>query len=196
MPSRPTLTAALSAEQDWKPDMGIEHILIVIKWRVQRFESSQATELRANLLHSSLLPAYPLAPSRWSPPSLSLLIHPNPASALHAEAGHRLLEDFASYAQRAKLITSIHATPRSVPIEFAAIAEPAPIEPKQALQPSSLSNTQPALQADLVALGGKKRSGSSGAATPSAEENGTDAREKVVGKKVATGAKKRGLKRL
>ncbi|ORY76518.1 major facilitator superfamily domain-containing protein [Leucosporidium creatinivorum] len=146
-------------KKDWKPDMGIEHILIVIK---------------------------------------CLLIHPNPASALHAEAGHLLLEDFASYAQRAKLMTSIHATPRSPPTEFGDVSsttEAAPTEGKQALQPSTFSNTESASPADSAAVAGNKRSGSSSTATPSAGE-GAEVKGKVVVKKVAAGAKKRGLKRL
>ena len=47
-----------------------------------------------------------------------LLIYPNPESALDEEAGKLLLEEYASYCQRAKLITSVHATPRVKPIEF------------------------------------------------------------------------------
>ncbi|KAF9074439.1 ubiquitin-conjugating enzyme/RWD-like protein [Rhodocollybia butyracea] len=47
-----------------------------------------------------------------------LLIYPNPESALDEEAGKLLLEDYQAYASRAKLITSVHATPRTKPIEF------------------------------------------------------------------------------
>ncbi|KAI9714029.1 MAG: hypothetical protein M1820_000759 [Bogoriella megaspora] len=38
-----------------------------------------------------------------------LLIYPNPASALNAEAGALLQEDFGAFSRRAKLMTSIHA---------------------------------------------------------------------------------------
>jgi ubiquitin-conjugating enzyme E2 S len=41
-----------------------------------------------------------------------LLIYPNPESALDEEAGKLLLEAYDSYCDRAKLITSVHATPR------------------------------------------------------------------------------------
>ena len=41
-----------------------------------------------------------------------LLIYPNPESALDEEAGKALLEDYDSYCARAKLITSVHATPK------------------------------------------------------------------------------------
>nr|XP_057912272.1 ubiquitin-conjugating enzyme E2 S [Doryrhamphus excisus] len=38
-----------------------------------------------------------------------LLIHPNPESALNEEAGRLLLEDYAEYEARARLLTEIHA---------------------------------------------------------------------------------------
>jgi ubiquitin-conjugating enzyme E2 S len=47
-----------------------------------------------------------------------LLIYPNPESALDEEAGKLLLENYQTYCDRAKLITSIHATPRTRPVEF------------------------------------------------------------------------------
>ncbi|KAH9837890.1 ubiquitin-conjugating enzyme/RWD-like protein [Rhodofomes roseus] len=47
-----------------------------------------------------------------------LLIHPNPESALDEEAGKLLLENYDSYCDRARLITSVHATPRVRPAEF------------------------------------------------------------------------------
>ena len=47
-----------------------------------------------------------------------LLIYPNPESALDEEAGKMFMEDYKSYCSRAKLITSVHATPRTKPVEF------------------------------------------------------------------------------
>ena len=47
-----------------------------------------------------------------------LLIYPNAESALDEEAGKLLLENYDSYCERAKLITAVHATPRSRPVEF------------------------------------------------------------------------------
>ena len=38
-----------------------------------------------------------------------LLIEPNPESALNEEAGRLFMEDYESYSQRARLLTSIHA---------------------------------------------------------------------------------------
>ena len=40
-----------------------------------------------------------------------LLIYPNPDSALDEEAGKLLQENYESYCERAKLTTSVHATP-------------------------------------------------------------------------------------
>jgi len=47
-----------------------------------------------------------------------LLIYPNPDSALDEEAGKLLQENYESYCSRAKLITSVHATPKTPPPEF------------------------------------------------------------------------------
>jgi len=47
-----------------------------------------------------------------------LLIYPNPESALDEEAGKLLLENYHSYCERAKLITSVHAKMRAKPAEF------------------------------------------------------------------------------
>ncbi|KAF2842306.1 UBC-like protein, partial [Patellaria atrata CBS 101060] len=38
-----------------------------------------------------------------------LLVQPNPDSALNAESGRLLVEDFAAWERRAKLMTNIHA---------------------------------------------------------------------------------------
>jgi hypothetical protein len=38
-----------------------------------------------------------------------LLIEPNPESAMNEEAGRLLLEDYAGFAKRAKMMTSVHA---------------------------------------------------------------------------------------
>ena len=41
-----------------------------------------------------------------------LLIVPNPESALNEEAGRLLLEDYAAFASRARMQTSVHAEKR------------------------------------------------------------------------------------
>eukprot|EP00050_Salpingoeca_kvevrii_P017189 m.62740 g.62740 ORF g.62740 m.62740 type:complete len:196 (-) comp7418_c0_seq1:258-845(-) len=63
-------------KKDWKPELGIRHVLTVVK---------------------------------------CLLIHPNPASALNEEAGKLLLEDYESFCQHAKMMTSIHAKASAAP---------------------------------------------------------------------------------
>jgi len=68
-----------------------------------------------------------------------LLIYPNPESALDEEAGKLLLENYSSYCDRAKLITSVHATPRVKPAEFN-IPSPPQEEPPVA---SSSKDTTP-----------------------------------------------------
>lgn len=71
-----------------------------------------------------------------------LLIHPNPESALDEEAGKLLLENYDSYCARARLITSVHATPRVRPAEFdkpAASASSAPAASTSSKSPSAKS---------------------------------------------------------
>jgi ubiquitin-conjugating enzyme E2 S len=53
-----------------------------------------------------------------------LLIHPNPASALNEEAGKLLLEDYVTFAKRAKMMTEVHARP--VPSSDGALLESDP----------------------------------------------------------------------
>lgn len=57
----------------------------------------------------------------------SLLIHPNPESALHEEAGKLLLEAYDDYARHAKLMTEIHARHR--PVEFTNTASSTTYQP-------------------------------------------------------------------
>ncbi|EJD42976.1 hypothetical protein AURDEDRAFT_114852 [Auricularia subglabra TFB-10046 SS5] len=47
-----------------------------------------------------------------------LLIYPNPESALDDEAGKLLLENYDDYCSRARIITQVHATPKTRPPEF------------------------------------------------------------------------------
>ena len=57
-------------KRDWTPDVGLRHVLTVIR---------------------------------------CLMIEPNPESALNEEAGKLLLESFADFAKKARLLTEIHA---------------------------------------------------------------------------------------
>ncbi|KAJ7055647.1 ubiquitin-conjugating enzyme/RWD-like protein [Mycena amicta] len=72
-----------------------------------------------------------------------LLIYPNPESALDEEAGKLLLEDYGSYCSRAKLITSIHATPRSRPVEFDTPSAESSSTPSSASSSASASPAKP-----------------------------------------------------
>ncbi|KAJ2558080.1 ubiquitin-conjugating enzyme E2 S [Coemansia sp. RSA 1933] len=47
-----------------------------------------------------------------------LLIYPNPESALNEEAGRLLLERYQDYARHAKIMTEIHAKPKTVKAEL------------------------------------------------------------------------------
>ena len=70
-----------------------------------------------------------------------LLIYPNPESALDEEAGKLLLEEYASYCRRAKLITSVHATPRVKPIEFQTPSAPQASSSKDNSATESVAST-------------------------------------------------------
>jgi len=81
-----------------------------------------------------------------------LLIYPNPESALDEEAGKLLLENYSSYCDRAKLITSVHATPRVKPAEFntppppeqePSVDSPTTTSPSSPLSTSLSSKTTP-----------------------------------------------------
>ncbi|KAK0201153.1 ubiquitin-conjugating enzyme/RWD-like protein [Desarmillaria ectypa] len=74
-----------------------------------------------------------------------LLIYPNPESALDEEAGKLLLENYQSYCDRAKLITSVHATPRVRPAEFdtPSVPEAATTEPPSPPSPDSSTPAKP-----------------------------------------------------
>ncbi|KAK0526208.1 hypothetical protein OC842_005262 [Tilletia horrida] len=63
-------------KKDWKPDLGISHILLAIR---------------------------------------SLLIAPNPDSALDPESARLLQEDYSEYARIARLWTTVHASPAKCP---------------------------------------------------------------------------------
>ena len=61
-------------QKDWRPDLGLSHLLLTIK---------------------------------------SLLMTPNPESALNEVAGKMLLEDYDGFFEHAAMLTTIHATKKS-----------------------------------------------------------------------------------
>ena len=79
-----------------------------------------------------------------------LLIYPNPESALDEEAGKLLLENYSSYCDRAKLITSVHATPRVKPSEFNTPSPPQEDPPvaSSSKDSTSTSSSEPAPELD------------------------------------------------
>lgn len=70
-----------------------------------------------------------------------LLIHPNPESALHEEAGKLLLEAYDDYARHARLMTDVHARHR--PTEFTTTASSTSYSPYPAAAsgPSASTST-------------------------------------------------------
>ena len=69
----------------------------------------------------------------------SLLIHPNPESALHEEAGKLLLEAYDDYARHARLMTDVHARYR--PSEFTTTASSTSYQPYATATSSSSSSS-------------------------------------------------------
>ncbi|KAJ9113762.1 hypothetical protein QFC20_001788 [Naganishia adeliensis] len=109
-----------------------------------------------------------------------LLIVPNPESALDEEAGKLLLEDYQEYYKRAKLMTGIHATPKTPPKEFIDTLTPS------TSASSSKSSTSLPLQPHAHAINAT-------VANPSASS--APVKKVVAGSGTGTKAK-RGLKRL
>lgn len=115
-----------------------------------------------------------------------LLIHPNPESALNEEAGRLLLEDYAEYESRARLLTEIHAMGGT---------SGAPQDPNDGPQPKKhagdpTKRAGPSAAAVPAALG----NGANGASTTSSNSNSSSSSNNVAGKKKAD--KKRALRRL
>ncbi|KAA8491998.1 Ubiquitin-conjugating enzyme E2 S-B [Porphyridium purpureum] len=74
-------------KKDWSPELGLKHVLTVIK---------------------------------------CLLIDPNPESAFNEDAGKLLLEDYAQFAQTARIWTDVYAEAAERPAESAASADGVP----------------------------------------------------------------------
>lgn len=116
-----------------------------------------------------------------------LLIHPNPESALNEEAGRLLLEDYAEYESRARLITEIHA------MGGPGGTSGAPPDPNDGPQPKKhagdpMKRAGPSAATVPVSLG----NGASGASTNTSGNSCSTSN--VAGKKKAD--KKRALRRL
>eukprot|EP00160_Parvularia_atlantis_P013730 Unigene3013_Nuclearia_a/m.9270 Unigene3013_Nuclearia_a/g.9270 ORF Unigene3013_Nuclearia_a/g.9270 Unigene3013_Nuclearia_a/m.9270 type:complete len:237 (+) Unigene3013_Nuclearia_a:127-837(+) len=119
-----------------------------------------------------------------------LLIAPNPESALNEEAGKLLLERYEDYAKHARLMTSIHAMPRS----GLGSADPSNIDTAAA------SNGAGAAAAGAAA-GNGEGDGEDGGSAGSGEATGAAAAkkravDKAADEKKKAADKKRSLKRL
>lgn len=118
-----------------------------------------------------------------------LLIHPNPESALNEEAGRLLLEDYAEYESRARLLTEIHA------MGGPGGTSGAPQDPSDGPQPKKHAG-DPTKRAgpSAVAVPATLGNGANGASTTTSNSSSNSSTNNVAGKKKAD--KKRALRRL
>lgn len=77
---------------------------------------SRAGEICVNTLKKDWKPTYGLGHILVT--IKCLLIYPNAESALDEESGKLLLEDWEEFCGRARMWTSVHATPKTPPVEF------------------------------------------------------------------------------
>lgn len=166
-------------KRDWKAELGLRHVLLVRCTHLCFYIKCQSAS--TFILTVDLF---------YSPPQTikCLLIHPNPESALNEEAGRLLLEDYAEYESRARLLTEIHA------MGGPGGTSGAPQDPNDGPQPKKHAGDP------------TKRAGPSAAAVPAALGNGasttsncssnstSSSTSNVAGKKKAD--KKRALRRL
>jgi len=88
-------------KRDWKPDLGIKHILLV------------SITLYINIIYKNNFSLSICPVCVFLQTIKCLLIVPNAESALNEEAGRLLLEEYDHYFQRAQMITEIHAQVKS-----------------------------------------------------------------------------------
>ncbi|KAM0746543.1 hypothetical protein T439DRAFT_329653 [Meredithblackwellia eburnea MCA 4105] len=131
-----------------------------------------------------------------------LLIHPNPASALHAEAGRLLLEAYDDFSSRARLMTEVHATPREIPVEFRSANSSSTASTstsKGAASPSTSSNTASASISNGLGEKNCEKQGekeplqaSTVSNAPQGSNGSTGASESEGGKPLSAGTKRSG----
>ncbi|KAH8822746.1 ubiquitin-conjugating enzyme/RWD-like protein [Flagelloscypha sp. PMI_526] len=112
-----------------------------------------------------------------------LLIYPNPESALDEEAGKLLLEDYDSYCSRARLITSVHATPKVKPVEFQTPSAPQADSTSRQSSPTPSTVTSAPLQSPptaLPAISANRKSGSPSPAIGKGLKSPTGVKERHV----------------
>lgn len=162
-------------KRDWKAELGLKHVLLVR--RMICVFVSVSLVLRPLISHLSFTFLQTIK---------CLLIHPNPESALNEEAGRLLLEDYAEYESRARLLTEIHA--------MGGTSGP-PQDPNDGPQPKKhagdpMKRAGPSAASVPAALG----NGANGASTTTSNSNSSNSTNNVAGKKKAD--KKRALRRL
>lgn len=116
-----------------------------------------------------------------------LLIHPNPESALNEEAGRLLLEDYAEYESRARLLTEIHA------MGGPGGTSGTPQDPNDGPQPKKHAG-DPTKRAGPSAVAVPASLGNGVSTTNSSNSTSSSSTSNVAGKKKAD--KKRALRRL
>lgn len=169
-------------KRDWKAELGLRHVLLV-----RGFISLCCPDCQLCWFCCCVfkLPSSPVS----SQTIKCLLIHPNPESALNEEAGRLLLEDYAEYESRARLLTEIHA------MGGPGGTSGAPQDPNDGPQPKKhagdpMKRAGPSAAAVPAALG----NGANGASTTTSNSNSSSSTNNVAGKKKAD--KKRALRRL
>lgn len=160
-------------KRDWKAELGLRHILLVRNHHPLCFESDVWRFVFQRFL------------SLWRQTIKCLLIHPNPESALNEEAGRLLLEDYAEYESRARLLTEIHAMGGT---------SGAPQDPNDGPQPKKHAGEPTKRAGPNVPAGlGNGVNGASTTTSSSSNSNSSSSINNVVKKKAD---KKRALRRL
>ncbi|KAF8604372.1 UBC-like protein [Ceratobasidium sp. AG-I] len=125
---------------------------------------SRAGEICVNTLKKDWKPTYGLGHILVT--IKCLLIYPNAESALDEESGKLLLEDWEEFCGRARMWTSVHATPKTPPVEFntpaatssssskstpaPSPAAPAPTQPVVAVAPAATTTIKSKLDPSAV----------------------------------------------
>lgn len=110
---------------------------------------SRAGEICVNTLKKDWKPTYGLGHILVT--IKCLLIYPNAESALDEESGKLLLEDWEEFCGRVRMWTSVHATPKTPPVEFNTPAVSSSSSSKSTPAPSAAVPVQPAVAAAPVA---------------------------------------------
>ncbi|KAJ2666022.1 ubiquitin-conjugating enzyme E2 S, partial [Coemansia sp. RSA 1285] len=86
-----------------------------------------------------------------------LLIYPNPESALNEEAGRLLLERYQDYARHAKIMTEVHATPKTSKPELCGKSELARDSGSENRDPSAASKPAPSASSSSSTVKEKRK---------------------------------------